>query len=46
MLPTFIIKPTHLNCHKLSKKANELEMNKKKSREVWENKRRKDDIDT
>ena len=39
-------KPTHLNCHKLSKGANELEMNKKKSLEVWENKSRKGDIDT
>ena len=40
------LKPTHLNCHKLSKGANELEMNKKKSLEVWENKSRKGDIDT
>ena len=43
MLPTYYL---YLNCRKFPKKANKLEMNKKKSREAWENKNRKGDIDT
>ena len=43
MLPTYYL---YFNCSKFPKKVNELEIHKKKSRETWENKNRKGDIDT
>ena len=43
MLPIYYL---YLNCREFSQKANELEMNKKKSRDAWEHKSTKNDIDT
>ena len=43
MLPTYYF---YLNGLKFPKATNELEINKKKSREAWENKSRKGDMDT
>ena len=43
MLNTYYL---YLNFRKSPKKSNNLEINKKKSRQAWKNKSRKGDIDT
>ena len=43
MLPTFY---RHFNFSRFPKRVHKVEINKKKSREAWENNNRKDDIGT